>query len=310
MKYTTEIFIEKAKQIHGDKYDYSQVEYINSATPVSIICSLHGEFKQIPNNHLKGYGCKICAHIHTTKQQTPTTEQFIQRAQQVHGNKYDYSKVVYKNAKTPVIIICPIHGEFEQLPYEHIRRKGCPKCSRHQLTKEQFITKAKLIHGDKYDYSKVNYINTTTKICIICPKHGEFYQLPTEHLKGHGCGKCSMSILERNIANMLDSINVEYDYNQFYKWLGNLQLDFYIPTLNIAIECQGKQHFEIVDFGGKDYDKAKQEFNKRIYNDNKKLRICNKLGIKLLYYSNIDKENMITDINIIQSYIQGYLCTS
>ena len=121
-----------------------------------------------------------------------TTEDFIKKAKEIHGDKYDYSKVEYVNPKTNVCIICSKHGEFWQKPYNHLSGSGCPECIRHTWTTEDFIKKAKEIHGDKYDYSKVEFINTRTKVCIIChdldrngKEIGEFWQLPLEHLNGH-----------------------------------------------------------------------------------------------------------------------------
>lgn len=110
-----------------------------------------------------------------------TTEEFITKAREVHGDKYDYSKSVYTTKKEKVIITCPIHGDFEQSPDGHLRGQGCPKCKFEKLandsrgTTEEFIEKAKQVHGDKYDYSKVNYVNARTKVCIVCSEHGEFW---------------------------------------------------------------------------------------------------------------------------------------
>lgn len=183
---TTQIFIERAKKIHGDKYNYSKVNYINITTKVCIICSKHGEFWQTPHAHLSGQGCPICAGI-----KKHTTEEFIELARKVHGDKYDYSKVNYINNKTPICIFCTKHGEFWQAPESHLQGKGCIKCAGiENLTTEDFIEKARKIHGDKYNYSKVNYVNNHTKVCIICPEHGEFWQKPNAHLNGNGCPKC------------------------------------------------------------------------------------------------------------------------
>ena len=184
---TTKDFIAKAKKVHGDKYDYSKVEYKCSKEKVCIICPTHGEFWQKPNDHLSGKGCRKCVR------NTPlTTETFVNRAKKVHGGKYDYSKVEYINANTKVCIICPIHGEFWQKPYDHLIKKGCPRCSNKGGTIDEFIRKAKKVHGDKYDYSNVEYVNSQTKVCIICPIHGEFWQIPASHLKGCGCKKCGI----------------------------------------------------------------------------------------------------------------------
>lgn len=187
-KYAKE-FEAKARKIHGDKYDYSKVRYIDSNTPVCIVCPNHGEFMQKPKYHLRGKGCKKC-HFDKLRM---TKESFLKDSINTHGSKYDYSKVDFVNADTPVCIICPVHGEFNQTPRKHANGRGCVKCSHDtmRLTKESFIEKAMKIHGDKYDYSKVEYLNSYTEICIICPKHGEFTQTPNRHLLGYGCSKCS-----------------------------------------------------------------------------------------------------------------------
>ena len=148
------IFIEKARQIHNDKYDYSKVNYVNSRTKVCIICPTHGEFWQTPHNHLKGYGCAECGKekSHLSK---ITTEDFIVKSKEIHGNKYDYSKACYKTCDTKVCIICPEHGEFWQTPSNHINGSGCPKCAnekrKNTLLKDTklFIDAATLIHGEK-----------------------------------------------------------------------------------------------------------------------------------------------------------------
>ena len=192
-KSSTKEFVEKARKIHGDKYDYSKVEYKNINTKVCIICPIHGEFWQTPKNHLKGQGCNKCAIEHKANIRKLSLEEFVEKARKIHGDKYDYSKVEYKGIKEKVLIICPIHGEFYQTPREHLSGCGCQECSGNKkLTTEEFIRRAKEIHGNKYDYSKVVYVNAHTKICIICPEHGEFWQLPSDHLNTNGCEKCGI----------------------------------------------------------------------------------------------------------------------
>jgi hypothetical protein len=191
-----EQFIMDSINTHGDKYDYSKVEYINSITKVIIICKEHGEFQQAPNSHLSGHGCKFCSVNTTSEKQRSCKEEFIEKAIKIHGDNYDYSKVDYKTSIIKVIIICKKHGEYKQTPNAHLAGKSCIKCFddiRGQSTKsnkEEFIEKAKLIHGDTFDYSKVIYTNSTKKIIIICRKHGEFEQIPSGHLYGFGCKKC------------------------------------------------------------------------------------------------------------------------
>lgn len=184
---TTEIFINRARKIHGSKYDYSKVEYNNSKSKLLIICPIHGVFHQTANAHLRGRGCPKCGGSFQY-----TTETFIQAARKIHGDFFNYSEVDYKNAYSSITVICPVHGPFLQKPAAHLQGQGCFKCAvdAKSLTTEKFIKKAKEIHKDKYDYSKVNYINNYTKIEIICPKHGPFQQYPINHLRGHGCKSC------------------------------------------------------------------------------------------------------------------------
>lgn len=125
-----------------------------------------------------------------------TKEQFIEKAIEIHGNKYDYSKVNYIDAKTKVCIVCPEHGDFLQLPYNHLNGNGCPSCARHKWDTDSFIKKAMEVHGDKYDYSKTEFKSTREKVCIICPEHGEFWQYPLSHLNGNGCGKEKRGVRE------------------------------------------------------------------------------------------------------------------
>ena len=218
---TTKEFILKAKAIHGDKYDYSKVEYVNSKTKVCIICPKHGEFLQRPDIHLQGKGCYECGQERRALFHTKSLDQFLQEAKAVHGDKYDYSKVKYVDRQTKVVIVCPKHGEFTQTPTSHIRDAGCPKCGNDKtalrMTTEDFIQKAKTIHGDRYDYSKVEYIDNKKEVCIICREHGEFWQKPKNHLSGYGCPICSGRKKMRTIdfINRAKSVHGDkYDYSK------------------------------------------------------------------------------------------------
>jgi hypothetical protein len=187
-KGTTETFIAKAKEVHGDRYNYSLVEYVNNAAKVKIICSEHGVFEQKPNNHLKGRGCRHCAGI-----AKGTTEAFIAKAKEVHGDNYDYRLVDYVNAYTKVKIICSEHGVFEKTPSNHLNGQGCSHCAgKAKGTTGTFIAKARQVHGGRYDYGLADYVNAHTKVKIICPEHGVFEQAPTGHLAGQGCRRCAM----------------------------------------------------------------------------------------------------------------------
>jgi hypothetical protein len=193
---TKEEFIEKAKEIHGDTYDYQKVNYVKNDIDVIIVCKEHGEFQQRPNNHLHGNGCLECGRINSKDKQTITKEEFIEKAKKIHGDTYDYSKINYINCKTYITIVCKEHGEFEQIPSNHLNGNNCPKCAinKQTLTKEEFIEKAKKIHGDTYDYSKINYVKTDIDVIIVCKQHGEFQQRPNSHLNGRGCPNCGLII--------------------------------------------------------------------------------------------------------------------
>ena len=159
---------------------------------------------------------------------------------------------------------------------------------------EQFIEKAKKIHGNKYDYSKVEYVNNHTKVCIICPEHGEFWQLPSKHLSKHGCQLCNESHLEKTIRVLLDENNIKYIYQankKNFTWLNKQSLDFYLPDYNVAIECQGEQHYKPVDFGFNNQNKAEINFLKILENDLKKKKLCYKHNIKLFYFTNESLKN-------------------
>ena len=280
---TTEEWIASVRKIHSDKYDYSKVKYVSAHTKVCIICPEHGEFWQEANSHIRGQGCSKCANEANGKSKRPSLSDFITKARKVHGDKYDYSNVKYVNAFNKVYIICPKHGEFEQIPKHHTHGHGCPKCNveNRTLKKEEFIEKSRSKHSDKYDYSKVKYVNNKTNVCIICHKHGEFWQIHFLHMQGVGCPKCNLSHLERNVMNYLDEVGITYDYQKHFDWLGRQSLDFYIPDYNVGIECQGEQHFFPVEhFGGDDM------FKQTLERDKRKKALCEKHGVKLLYFGN------------------------
>ena len=258
-------FIIKANKIHENKYGYSLVDYINRKTKVKIICPIHGEFEQTPDNHLNGQTCGKCNGLNKTN------NEFIVKANKIHQYKYNYSLVEYINRKTKIKIICPIHGEFKQLPYAHENGHGCPKCFGLNKTNDNFIFEAKLIHGNKYDYSLVNYITSKTKIKIVCPIHGEFEQTPNMHLRNNGCPSCNESKGEKEIRKFLNINNIKFIPQYTFKNCKNKQtlpFDFYLSEFNTCIEYDGKQHFiPIKHWGGDDAfvirqkrDKIKNEY--------------------------------------------------
>jgi hypothetical protein len=192
VKKTKEQFLKEAKEVHGNKYDYSLVDYVNNSSKVKIICPIHGVFEQSPSHHINGQNCRKCSVKTTHDKQRKSTEKFIKEARNVHQNKYDYSISEYKSLNTNIKIICPIHGIFEQIPYNHLKGKGCKYCGgTAKMDTKLYITKSKETFGDLYDYEKCDYINGKHKTIITCKKHGDFSVYPSNHItKKQGCPYC------------------------------------------------------------------------------------------------------------------------
>lgn len=289
-KLTTEEFIQRANEIHNNFYDYSKTKYVNAQTKVIITCLEHGDFEQRAAHHLSGHGCKKCANILTGQSKVSNLEVFIQKANNVHNFKYDYSKAIYKNARTKVEIICPEHGSFWQTPDQHLRGHGCPKCAfeknsnlKRSSTKK-FIEKAREIHGNKYSYDKVTYINNHTKVIITCPIHGDFEQRPSDHLANRGCAKCKNSKGEIFIEQLLTEHNINFitqykiPINTSINIQGFTEIDFYLPDYNIFMEYNGIQHYIPQEYFG-----GKLKFNNyQVPRDNYVRNYCKENDIKLI----------------------------
>ena len=226
-----------AREHHGEKYGYSLVPdvlYYNSK--IDIICPIHGKFTQPARNHANGAGCRKCASpLKKTKEFT------LSEFRKVHGEKYEYPDFVYLNNKQQIKIICPIHGEFKQVVYEHKSGSECPKCRKtYKKTNETFIEDAIKKHGDKYDYSLVNYINNSTPIVIICKEHGPFEQTPHAHMAGYGCSRC-VSNSSKKENEWLDSLNIKILKKQARLKINDkiYIVDGYDPETNTVYQFHG-----------------------------------------------------------------------
>lgn len=290
---TTSSYIQKALKTHENdviKPIYDKVEYVNARTKICIICPIHGEYYQLPFDHLNGKGCPYCCG------KNKTTESFKKEIFELYGDRFDLSKIEYINAKTKVTVICKEHGEFEITPDNLLHGRGCPKCCKRNkpYSTEEFVEIAREINKDSIIYDEVDYKDIKTPITLICPIHGRFQQLPTNHLQGHGCPSCNGSILEKEIFEILKKFNIEFDKQKRFKWLKNkhvLTVDFYLPKLNIAIECQGIQHYQSVDFFGGD-----KTLFETIERDRIKHKLCNENNIQMIYVFNDDIE--LTKVNV------------
>jgi hypothetical protein len=256
---TTEYFIEEAKQVHGDRYDYSESVYLSAKDKIKIICPIHGMFEQQPNNHLMGKGCNQCGIDKTANTHRKTQEEFIKEARRAHGDKYDYSESVYLSLFKKIKITCPIHGQFEQIPSSHLKGCGCQKCGYESLsatktkTTEQFIQEARQIHGDKYDYSNVKYVDSQSKITIICPTHGIFKQQPNSHLSGCSCPNCADYGFNPEKPSLIYLLKFQTDIATFWKiGITNRTIekrftinDFNCIRLGFVWKCKGNQAYKI-----------------------------------------------------------------
>jgi hypothetical protein len=206
---TTKKFIEDSVEVYGNKYDYSESEYTGVMKPIKIICAIHGVFNQSPNAHLNGHGCKSCGVEKRVAESRSNTSTFILKAVEIHGDLFDYSLVEYKNNSTKVKIICKEHGVFEQTPAGHLAGRGCSRChfdnvgKSKRSNKEDFASNSQIPHGNFYDYSEVVYLNNSTKVKIICPNHGAFWQQPNNHLQGKGCPQCADTGYQGNLPGYL-----------------------------------------------------------------------------------------------------------
>ncbi len=293
LKSSIENFIIKAKIKHGNKYDYSKSIYVNAKIKVCITCLRHGDFYQLPSKHLYGNTCPKCADEIRNLNNVKTNEDFIEESKIKHENKYCYDKVKYINAKSNIIISCSKHGEFLCTPNNHLKGKGCPKCVGKNKSTEDWIVEASKKHENKYSYLKVDYKKSDGKVCISCFEHGDFWQVAQYHLSGNGCPKCKQSKLEKRVLSILDKLNVKYEiqYNPLFlkKGKGQQTIDFYLPDLNIAIECQGEQHFKPIDFAGKGEEWATQAFEKNKKRDDLKLKKCLDNNIEMIYVIDNDE---------------------
>ena len=248
---TKDQFINESVGVHGDVYNYDDVIYISNKKKVSIFCKTHGLFTQTPKSHLIGQGCPSCSKIKLSISRTTPFDKVISKFHEKHGDKYSYDLVRYINMHTNVDIVCKKHGIFSVKPSDHLKY-GCKRCYFDIIGKcllkstEQFIIDASKKHNNFYDYSQVNYINNHKKVIIICKKHGEFKQNPSNHLVGSGCPSCKRSKGEVKVESFLIDNGLKYIQQHTFndcRNINTLPFDFYLPDYNICIEYDGKQHF-------------------------------------------------------------------
>jgi hypothetical protein len=203
------------EKIHGKKYDYSLVKYESATTKVNIICKTHGLFSITPNSHKNGSGCYKCGRMKVQTSRRLTTEEFISKANQIHGDKYDYSKTNYSNYYGSIIIVCKKHGEFKQQARKHLAGQTCKKCvsESNRFNFVEYVTK----NHPQYDYSKVVYKGMYEKVTITCRTHGDFEIKPVNfHHKKRGCKLCLDKNKSRQEEVWLDQIGISSENRNVY----------------------------------------------------------------------------------------------
>lgn len=315
-KLTTEEFIEKSKKIHGEKYTYNKTKYKNYDTKVSICCPKHGMFYQVPSSHLRGNGCPKCSK----EKQKKTKEQFIIQAQEIHGDNYDYSNIFYIDTKTKIKIKCKkCNNIFNQSPGQHLKGCGCPNCAREKTknavtyTQEEWVLKANNRHNNQYDYSKVEYINSGTKVCIICPEHGEFWQRPASHLHGNGCSKCAKKKQGPKRKTLQEFINKAQEiHNNKYNYNNTNYINSYtkvIITCPIHGDFEQKPASHLQGIGCPKCNASKGEIIIKNFLESKQLKFQYQKGIKYKnlsirvdFYLEINNNKYIIEYNGEQHY--------
>ena len=302
-RYDLSKLIHLGQKKYKDKYTYENTKYSSdTSNDIIVNCKKHGEFITTPGKFLNGSGCPKCSKPRLIQ------EEEIAKFKDIHGDKYIYDKVNIKRAIDRIIVTCPIHGDFSTTPNGHKNGYGCPECAKEHLgdsnrmSWDEFVDKATKVFNGFYTYRPQEYKNNKTDIIATCPIHGNFKVRPDHHLSGKGCSACNESKLEREIRIFLMDNNISFEYRKKnFNWLNGLELDFYLPKYNVAIECQGGQHFNMIEFFNK-----RENFTHRQKIDKIKKQLCEENGVKLLYYSNLgieypyevfeDKEKLLKEI--------------
>jgi hypothetical protein len=232
-------FIQKANVLHNNNYSYSEVNYTNSYSKVTIICPKHGRFLKTPNKHLSGKGCPYCSKDKVAF----TTSEFISKSLEVHGSKYIYDQVKYVHMMHKVTIVCPGHGPYQQNPRDHLKGSGCSECHRltRTMTEEEYVIKAKSVHNNSYDYSMTKFKNARNKVTVGCRYHGPFEINGYSHLRGVGCQKCKLSAkYEVDKIKFIDQARIKHQ-NKFDYSL----VDYQGLNTSVTVICNTHGEFRI-----------------------------------------------------------------
>jgi hypothetical protein len=265
-------YLFRVNQIHGTTYDHSLIRFERMHDKIVVICRDHGQFTPTAVNYLAGRGCPDCGHSSASAKRTPKlvleTGEVLARFRGIHGNYYDYTKVVYRHSNHHVEIVCRQHGSFLQTPNSHRVGKGCPECGRvtraaaQVLTTEEVVPRFRQVHGDRYDYASTEYVRFRQRVTIRCPRHGHFLQTPPAHLEGKGCPRCSQSSGETRAAAWLQKHDIAFtvEFPVDIKGSKRCRFDFFLPDHCAFLEIDGPHHFAAAPYGGISLEKAQHHF--------------------------------------------------
>lgn len=298
---TQDELINRLSSVHGDTYDLSKTRIANKdeKNRVIAICKRHGEFSINMYNFLNGQGCGKCAKEKRGRSKEITLDECISRCKNSHGDEYAYDFSAYHGSHSKLRIYCKEHGWFLQEAAKHWMGQGCKLCKKEVHDTKSFIDKSlKKFPNASVDYGMVDYVNSHHKVDLLCRKCGKYFSMtPNDYLNCHSCPRCNISSLEKEVETTLLNNNICFDAQYTNTKLRRLRLDFFIDSINVGIECQGRQHFRQYSFfGGENGFKSIKE------RDARKKRICDEIGIKLLYFSHCDEhlflgEEVIKDAN-------------
>ncbi len=261
-------------------------EYKNNVTRVLIRCNTCDcEWETSYAHFIRDTGCPKCGGSKLLTNEE-ATERALEKGKENNITVLGFVDGEYKNNLSRLKLVCNECGYEWDMRYSNFMQdRGCPKCCGNvQPTTEEWVEKARQVHGNAFDYSKTVYAGLKSKVCIICPEHGEFWQWPYAHLMGSGCPYCDGSSLERLVRNFLERNNIAFEQEKSFEWLRYelpMRIDFYLPEYNVGIECQGGQHFKpVAIFEGE------EGFKRTVKRDDLKRELCKMHDIKIFYFSN------------------------
>jgi len=282
-------YLLRAVAVHGDRYDHRLLHYGRMHDPITVVCPVHGPFAPTAANYMAGRGCPSCGTASAATRRLPRLllplDEVLARFRDAHGERYDYSRVVYQHSMRRVEIGCAVHGPFLQRPASHWLGKGCPTCGHavrlawaaaQILSTEEAIRRFKQLHGDRYDYSHVLYERYHLPVSIICAHHGLFRQTPQAHLEGKGCPQCAQSSGETRAAAWLRRQGIAFVAERSVslpKREGKTRygrFDFYLPERGKFVEIDGPHHYGPVRYAGMSSEEAQRVHEATCQRDRRK----------------------------------------